>query len=65
MPLKKRETHLSIYWRKQEKRMNLIKKLAVSDAITELKEGYEKLKNNLDKVELQKELSEKSIKNEI
>ncbi|WP_269605739.1 DUF2130 domain-containing protein [Prochlorococcus marinus] len=38
------------------------KKLAVSDAITELKEGYEKLKNNLDKVLLQKELSEKSIK---
>ena len=38
------------------------KKLAVSDAITELKEGYEKLKNNLDKVELQKELSEKSLK---
>ena len=38
------------------------KKLAVSDAITELKEGYEKLKSNLDKVELQKELSEKSLK---
>ncbi len=38
------------------------KKLAVSDAITELKEEYEKLKNNLDKVELQKELSEKSLK---
>ena len=38
------------------------KKLAVSDAITKLKDGYEKLKNNLDKVELQKELSEKSIK---
>ena len=38
------------------------KKLAVSEAITELKEGYEKLKNNLDKVELQKELSEKSLK---
>ncbi|WP_269624885.1 DUF2130 domain-containing protein [Prochlorococcus marinus] len=38
------------------------KKLAVNTAITELKEGYEKLKNNLDKVELQKELSEKSIK---
>ena len=38
------------------------KKLAVSSAISELKEGYEKIKNNLDKVELQRELSEKSIK---
>ena len=38
------------------------KKLAVSEAITELKEGYEKIKNNLDKVELQNELSEKSLK---
>ena len=27
IPSKKRETHLSIYWIKQEKRMNLIKKL--------------------------------------
>ncbi|WP_269612975.1 DUF2130 domain-containing protein [Prochlorococcus marinus] len=38
------------------------KKVAVSNAVTELKEGYEKIKNNLDKVELQRELSEKSIK---
>ena len=38
------------------------KKLAVSEAITELKEGYEKIKSNLDKVELQNELSEKSLK---
>ena len=38
------------------------KKLAVSEAITELKEGYEKIRNNLDKVELQNELSEKSLK---
>ena len=38
------------------------KKIAVSTAITELKEGYEKIKNNLDKFELQKELSERSIK---
>ena len=37
-------------------------KLAVSSAINDLKEGYEKVKNNLDKVELQKELSERSIK---
>ena len=38
------------------------KELAVSNAITELKEGYETVKNNLDKIELQKELSERSIK---
>tara|TARA_B100000965_G_scaffold399441_1_gene419421 strand:- start:8003 stop:9295 length:1293 start_codon:yes stop_codon:yes gene_type:complete len=38
------------------------KQMAVSTAIGELKEGYEKIKNNLDKVELEKELSEKSIK---
>ncbi|WP_038652825.1 DUF2130 domain-containing protein [Prochlorococcus sp. MIT 0801] len=38
------------------------KKLAVSEAISELREGYEKIKNNLDKVELQNELSENSIK---
>ena len=38
------------------------KKLAVSNAITELKDGYEEIKNSLEKIELQKELSEKSIK---
>ncbi len=38
------------------------KKIAVSSAISELKEGYEKIKNNLDKVQLKKELSERSIK---
>ena len=38
------------------------KKIAVSNAITDLKHGYEKIKNNLDKVQLQKELSERSIK---
>tara|TARA_B100000579_G_scaffold437842_1_gene469384 strand:+ start:2809 stop:4101 length:1293 start_codon:yes stop_codon:yes gene_type:complete len=38
------------------------KKLAVTRAITELKEEFVKIKNNLDKVELQRELSEKSIK---
>jgi len=38
------------------------KKIAVSSAIIELKEGYQKIKNNLDKVELQNELSERSIK---
>ena len=38
------------------------KKIAVSSAITELKESYEKIKNNLDKVEIQNELSERSMK---
>ncbi len=38
------------------------KKIAISNAISELKEGNEKLKNNLDKVHLQKELSERSLK---
>ncbi len=38
------------------------KKLAVSNAITGFKEGYEKIKNSLEKTELQKELSERSIK---
>tara|TARA_Y100001968_G_C19432276_1_gene757737 strand:- start:1196 stop:2488 length:1293 start_codon:yes stop_codon:yes gene_type:complete len=37
-------------------------KIAVSNAISDFKEGYERIKNNLDKVELQKELSEKSLK---
>ena len=37
------------------------KNIAVSVAITELKEQNEKIKNNLDKFELQKELSERSI----
>ena len=38
------------------------KKIAVSSAIAELKESYEKIKNNLDKVEIQNELSERSMK---
>ena len=38
------------------------KKIAVSSAISDLKEGYVKIKNNLDKVELEKELSERSLK---
>ena len=38
------------------------KKLAISQAIKELQDGYDKIKHNLEKVELQKELSEKSIK---
>ena len=38
------------------------KKIAVSNAITRLKDEYEKIKNNLEKFELQKELSDRSIK---
>jgi hypothetical protein len=38
------------------------KKIAVNSAISEFKEGFEKIKNNLVKVELEKELSERSIK---
>ncbi len=37
------------------------KQIAVSSAITDLKQSYEKIKNNLDKFELKKELSERSI----
>ena len=38
------------------------KKIAVNSAISEFKEGFEKIKNNLVKVELEKQLSERSIK---
>tara|TARA_Y100001968_G_C19444830_1_gene764754 strand:- start:1068 stop:2360 length:1293 start_codon:yes stop_codon:yes gene_type:complete len=38
------------------------KQIAVSKAISELKDGYERIKNNLDKAELQKQLSERSLK---
>ena len=38
------------------------KKLAVSAAISDLNERYVNIKNNLEKVQLQKELSERSIK---
>ena len=38
------------------------KKIAVSRAITQFKDGYEKIKNDLEKVELQNELSERSLK---
>ncbi len=53
---------LSYLLEKTREKNEYDKKLAVSSAITELKEGYEKIKNNLDKVELQKELSERSLK---
>ena len=37
-------------------------RIAVSNAISELKQGYNELKNKLDKAELEKQLSERSIK---
>tara|TARA_B100000214_G_scaffold362253_1_gene326506 strand:+ start:213 stop:1241 length:1029 start_codon:yes stop_codon:yes gene_type:complete len=59
--IKERDSHSYLLEKTTEKN-NYDKKIAVSNAITELKEDYEKIKNNLDKVELQKELSERSIK---
>ncbi len=58
----KERDSLSYLLEKTREKNDYEKKIAVSNAITELKEGYEKIKNNLDKVELQKELSERSIK---
>ena len=58
----KERDSLSYLLEKTKEKNEYDKKLAVSNAINELKEGYEKIKNNLDKVELQRELSEKSIK---
>ncbi len=46
---------LSYLLEKTREKSDYEKKLAVSNAITELKEGYEKIKNNLDKAQLQKE----------
>ncbi|WP_269610421.1 DUF2130 domain-containing protein [Prochlorococcus marinus] len=58
----KERDSLSYLLEKTREKNEYDKKLAVSNAVNELKEGYEKIKNNLDKVELQKELSERSIK---
>ena len=58
----KERDSLSYLLEKTREKSEYDKKIAVSNAITELKEGYEKIKNNLDKVELQRELSERSIK---
>ena len=58
----KERDSLSYLLEKTKEKNEFDKQIAVSNAITNLKEGYEKIKNNLDKVELQRELSEKSIK---
>ena len=58
----KERDSLSYLLEKTREKSEYDKKIAVSNAISELKDGYEKIKNNLDKVELQRELSERSIK---
>ena len=58
----KEKDTLSYLLEKTKEKNEFDKKIAVSNAITKLKEEYEQIKNNLDKVELQKELSERSIK---
>jgi len=58
----KERDSLSYLLEKTKEKNEYDKKIAVSNAITELKEGYQKIKTNLDKVELQKELSERSMK---
>ncbi|MBW3042043.1 DUF2130 domain-containing protein [Prochlorococcus marinus] len=60
--LEKERDSLAFLLDKTKENNEYDKKIAVSSAITEFKEDYEKIKNNLDKVELQKELSERSIK---
>ena len=58
----KERDSLSYLLEKTKENNEYDKKIAVSTAITELKEGYQKIKNNLDKVELKNELSERSLK---
>ena len=59
--LEKERDSISYLLDKAKENNEYDKKMAVSSAISEFKEGYEKIKNHLDKVELQKELSEKSL----
>ena len=58
----KERDSLSYLLEKTKEKNEYDKKIAVSNAISKLKDGYEQIRNNLDKVQLQKELSEKSIK---
>ena len=60
--LEKERDSLSYLLEKTKENNEYDKKIAVSTATSELKERYEKIKNNLDKVELEKELSERSLK---
>ena len=60
--LEKERDSLSYLLEKTKENNEYDKKIAVSCATSELKERYEKIKNNLDKVELEKELAERSLK---
>ena len=58
----KERDSLSYLLEKTREKNEYEKRLAVSNAISELKEGYAKIKSNLDKAELEKQISERSIK---
>ena len=60
--IEKERDSFSYLLEKTREKNDYEKKLAISNAITELKDEYKKVKNSLEKIELQKELSEKSIK---
>ena len=60
--LEKERDSLSYLLEKTKENNEYDKKIAVSSATSEIKERYENIKNCLDKVELEKELSEKSLK---
>ncbi len=60
--LEKERDSIAYMLEKTKETSQYAQKLAVSSAISELKQGYNELKNNLDKAELEKQLSEKSIK---
>ncbi len=53
---------LSFLLEKTREKNDYDKKLAISNALSHLKEDYLKIKNNLDKAELEKQLAERSIK---
>ncbi len=58
----KERDSLSNLLEKTKEHSEFDKRIAITNAITDLKEENEKIKNNLDKVELQKELSERSLR---
>ena len=60
--LEKERDSLSFLLEKTNENNEYDKKIAVSSAISEFKEEYEKIKNLLDKAELEKQLSERSLK---
>ena len=60
--LEKERDSLNYLLEKNRQNNEYDKKLAVTNAITESKDAYSKIKNELDKFELQKELSESSIR---